>query len=40
MNAKLLERLAIGKGIGTRHISFKRYTALGMKPVKDINLEA
>jgi hypothetical protein len=28
MSAKLLERLAIGKGIGTRHIRFKRYAAL------------
>jgi len=28
MNAKLFQRLAIGKGVGTMHISFKRYTAL------------
>jgi hypothetical protein len=27
MNAKPLERLAIGEGIGTRNMSFKRYTA-------------
>ena len=26
---KTVGRPAIGKGIGTRHISFKRYTALG-----------
>jgi hypothetical protein len=28
MNAKLFQRLTIGEGVGTRHISFKRYTAL------------
>jgi hypothetical protein len=31
MNAKLFQRLTIGEGVGTRHISFKRYTALGEK---------
>jgi serine/threonine protein kinase len=28
MNAKLFQRLTIGEGIGTKHIIFKRYTAL------------